>query len=114
MSQVLWGSEDSDYLFTILYDSYLYEQEGAEELLPMFLDSTNYNRSKAIGEILSNYYKVEDSKKKSDYLLELILLKADKEDFNDIFWHFSDAGHVALQDLYKIIKKTSSSLNILN
>lgn len=99
------GSEDSDYLFTIFYGSYLHDQDGAKALLETLLNSGNCSRSKAIGDIIKYYYTVEGSKQKNDDLLGYIMSKVDEEDFEDISWNFYNAGHVALQDIYEFVKR---------
>lgn len=100
----LTGKEDSDYLFTILFGSYLHGQKGAQVLLQKLINYGNCSSSKAIGDIIKYYYTVKGSKDKNDELLQFIISKVGIEDFDDIAWSFHDASHVALSDIYPFVK----------
>lgn len=99
------GSEDSNNLFLILYGSYLHNQEGAKELLEALLNSDSCNRSRALGDIIKYYYEVDDSKHKSDDLLEFIFSKVDEGEFDELSWNFYNAGHIRLQDIYPFLER---------
>lgn len=99
------GIEDSDILFTILYISYLHNQDGAKELLEVLINSDCCSRSKALGDIIKYYYDVDNSKDKNDRLLEYIISKVDEEQFDEFSWNFYNAEHMKLQDIYGFLKK---------
>lgn len=99
------GNEDCNNLFRIFYGSYLHNQDGAKELIETLLETDNFNRSRAIDDIIKYYYDVDDSKSKNDTLLEFIISKVDEEEFDDISWTFYDAGHVMLTDIYEFVRR---------
>lgn len=100
----LLGNDDAQYLFTILYGSFLHNQEGAKDLLDLLVKSKKIRRSVAIGDIIKYYYTVEGNKEKNNCLLNDILSGANEEDIDDINWNFYDAGHIELSDIFDFVK----------
>jgi hypothetical protein len=101
----LLGNEDANYLFRILYSSFLHGQESAEELLMALIKSEECSKSIVIGDIMEEYYSVEGSKEKNDRLLDFIIDMVDEEGFDDISWNFYDSGHLRLVDVMSFLKK---------
>lgn len=100
----LLGDEDSRFLFLVFYWSYLYDQDGAKELLETLLNAEKSVRPYVLSNIMKEYYTVEGTKNKNDLLLKFVIDKADEEVFDEISWNFHDAGHIALQDIYGFLK----------
>lgn len=103
------GSEDSRWLFTLLYGSYLFNKKGAEELLQKLITNNRYACSSAVNEIMQNYYIVECSKDKNDQLLNFVIEKATEEDFADLSWHFGSSLHLKLVDIKPFLNRYIAS-----
>lgn len=80
----LLGKTDSEWLFSILYFSYLYEKPGAESLLHSLLENNKHSRQWALREIFEHFYHSDSSPKLSG----LLLLKLAGIEKNDPSEHF--------------------------
>lgn len=99
----LLGRDDARSLFIILYGSYLYEIEGAKELLYKYIKSSNQATLGGINEIFKNYYRLPNSKEKNDDLLFYILREIDIDDENDFAINFLHIEHIKLADIYQFL-----------
>lgn len=99
------GRDDSQWLFTILYDSYLFDKTGADELLYKLVADNKYASLSAINEIMENYYTIEGTKHKNDQLLNFVLEKLTEEDFDHISWTFANSLHLKLIDIKHFLEK---------
>ncbi len=105
----LMGKDDSYYLFSILYGSYLHDQTGARDLLLKHLYSHKNISSRAIGDILKYYYEVPNSKQKNDQLLALIIKQINEDDEEDMTLNFINVEHVKIDDIHEFLVQYISS-----
>lgn len=97
------GQDDSHYLFSILYFSFLYNKEGAQGLLEKLIDNNHHCRTWALREIAKHFYFNEGSAEKSHGLLRRImkLSKADKE--RKMSLHSFQNENLKIRDIADII-----------
>lgn len=107
----LMGKDDCHSLFLSLYGLYLNGNEKLKTvLLDLFIKQKKFV-STFIREILINYYSVENTVEKNNYLLQFILEIADEESAEEMNWSFLNAEHVKLGDVYNYFKKFVQSDN---
>jgi len=99
------GSDDSRWLFSILYGSYLHNEIESERLIKILITNNKYACRSAINDIIENYYLIEGTKQKNDELLDFVVSKATEEDFESLSWNFSATSHVKLGDISSFLKK---------
>lgn len=97
------GRDDAHSLFIILYGSYLYDIEGAKELLYQFIKRHKQFTIRGVSEILKNYYILPDSKGKNDDLLYYILREIHIDEEDDFTINFLHIDHINLTDIYPFL-----------
>ncbi|MDR6845678.1 ATP-binding protein [Flavobacterium granuli] len=96
------GDLDSQWLFSILYFSYLFDRQDAEVLLHELLKFNPYSRAFAVNQISKHYYYNQNSQLKSQSLLMQVLdyvLETDKININ---YHYMDL--IKLRDIYPFLE----------
>lgn len=99
------GKDDSEWLFLILYNSYMNSKTDAENLVYQLIKNNRYACSSAINIVLHNYYLYNNYKDKNNPLLELILENITQEDFDNYGINFNNSLNLRLSDIYTFIKK---------
>ena len=105
----LMGKDDSYFLFSILYGSYLHNQIGSRDLLLKHLQSSTNISSRMIGDILKYYYEIPNTKEKNDELLTLIIEQVSEDDEVDMTLNFINIEHVKIDDIYDFLGRYISS-----
>jgi hypothetical protein len=96
------GDLDSQWLFSILYFSYLFDRQDAEKLLHELLICNSYSRAFAANQISKHYYYNEKSQPKSQLLLIQLLDYIQKTDKINMHYHYMD--QVKLGDIYPFLE----------
>ncbi|SHH92423.1 ATPase family associated with various cellular activities (AAA) [Flavobacterium sp. CF108] len=96
------GVQDSQWLFSILYFSYLFNRPEAELLLHSFLRINGHSRAYAVRQISKHYYHDENSKQKSQLLLMYLLDVFQAED--KISFNYSQMDHIKLNDIFEFLQ----------
>ncbi|HQS04238.1 MAG TPA: hypothetical protein PLT16_01210 [Daejeonella sp.] len=99
------GPDDSHWLFTILYGSYLHNEPTSDRLIKLLIINNKYACKSAINDIIQNYYLIEGTKQKNDELLDFVLSKATEEDLETLGWNFSASSHIRLNDISGFLKQ---------
>lgn len=92
------GDIDSQWLFSILYFSYLFDRQEAEKLLHDLLKCNSHSRAFAANQISKHYYYNENSQPKSQLLLMQLLDYIQETDNINMHYHYID--QVKLGDIY--------------
>lgn len=98
------GNDDTNFLVSILYFSYLFGKPGAEELLYKLFDHNSKSRVWALSEGCKYYYFNEESAEKTHPLFMYLVNKFanDPEDHMQIrFFHID---HIKLSDIYDFLE----------
>lgn len=96
------GVQDSQWLFSILFFSYLYDRQDAEALLHNLLNVNKHSRAYGIKEIAKHYYHDYNSLQKSQTLLMYL---ADKIQHGDIInINYSGMDGIRLNDIFEFLK----------
>lgn len=95
------GVQDSQWLFSILYFSYLYNRTEAELLMHSFLRNNEHSRAFAVKPIFKHYYHDENSKQKSQILLMYLLDVFQATDKINI--NYSQMDHIKLNDIFEFL-----------
>lgn len=103
------GTDDTHWLFTILYGSYLHNEPGSDRLIRLLISNNKYACKSAINDIIQNYYLIEGTKQKNDELLDFVLSKATEEDLETWGWNFSASSHIKLSDISEFLKRYMQS-----
>lgn len=103
------GDLDSQWLFSILYFSYLFDRQDAEKLLHELLKCNPHSRAFAANQISKHYYYNENSQPKSKVLLMQLLGYIQKTDKINIHYHYMD--QVKLGDIYPFFESYVEKYN---
>jgi hypothetical protein len=99
VSSDLLGNKDSEWLFSILYFSYLYEKPNAESLIHSLLKRNQHSRKWALREIFDHFYHNDISPKLSAALLNK-LIDIEKNDPSEHFdLSYQTFNHIKLNDI---------------
>lgn len=98
------GSDDTHWLFSILYFSYLFNKPGAEELLYRLLDHNIKSRSRALSESCKNFYFNEAAATKTRPLLMHLINKFANDAKNPLEIGFLHIDHIKLSDIYDFLE----------
>lgn len=99
------GKEDSQWLFSILYLSYLLQKEGAEELLFKLIEVNPSSGSSSFNLVFEHFYFNDASSDKSNKVLLQILecVKAESDEKLHIF--YSEFETLKLDDISEFLNK---------
>lgn len=95
------GAQDSQWLFSILYFSYLFDRPDAEALLHLLLRVNKHSRAFAIREISKHYYHDQNSQQKSQTLLMFLLDTLQSTDIINI--NYSQMDQIKLNDIVEFL-----------
>ncbi|MBI3234172.1 MAG: hypothetical protein HYZ42_09055, partial [Bacteroidetes bacterium] len=99
------GSDDTNWVFLLLYFAYLLERDASGILVKTLLRNSKNACSIAVNEITKHYYEIDKTMEKSNELLHLVLDLADEEIIEEIHWNFSSAENLKIDDLYDFIER---------
>ncbi|MEJ5960757.1 ATP-binding protein [Pedobacter immunditicola] len=98
------GSDDTHWLFSILYFFYLFNKPGAEELLYRLLDQNVKSRSWALSEACKHFYFNEESAAKTRPLLMHLINKFANDANDPLQIKFLNIDHIKLSDIFDFIE----------
>lgn len=100
----LLGENDSKWLFSILYFSYLFEKNDAERLVFLFVKINHFSRLWSIKEIFEHYYHNEHTPSKANTLL-YHLLEVEKTNPSEKFKvAYLNLDHLKLDDIAPLLE----------
>jgi len=105
------GNDDTHWLVSILYFSYLFNKPGAEELLFKLLDHNPKSRSWTLSEACKHYYHNKESAAKTQPLLMHLLTKFANDPKEKMEIRFFHIDHIKLVDIYNFIEVYIDSLS---
>lgn len=101
---IMLGENDSKWLFSILYFSYLFEKVDADRLVFLLIKTNHYCRIWSVREIFKHYYLNENTPFKANALLHH-LLELEKIDPSENFEiYYENFDHLKLRDIDCILE----------
>ncbi|BFM45259.1 hypothetical protein CFS9_39000 [Flavobacterium sp. CFS9] len=103
------GKEDSKWLFSILFISYLLQKEGAEELLFDFIEVNSSSGSSSLNFIFEHFYLKEDSPERSNKVLQQIIGSVDADPDEKLQIFYSEFETLKLDDIAEFLAQYINS-----
>lgn len=98
------GNDDTNWLVSILYFSYLFGKPGADELLYKLLDHNPKSRTWALSEGCKHYYFNEQSAEKTHPLLMYLVGKFANDQADSMEIRFFHIEHIKLKDIHDFLE----------